>query len=398
VTSVRYLADPPSTADLVIVGGGIVGAATAFHAARAGFRPVLVERRSRLCTLTTPAAAGAFRLQFDNREEMELVRMSVELFLDFEEITGQREYRAGIRQQGYLWLTTSDEVAARQRELVARQREWGQTDIELLDGDETRRRFPHIGPNVIQARFRASDGFLDQKQVTLGLAAASGASVVTGCAVTGFDVRGNRLHGVWTSRGTIGTDRAIIAAGPFSGVLAGLAGISLPVETVVRQKVILPHLPEVPQDSPMVIDEDTGAHWRPALQGAYLLFADPATPPSPPTEDVTPEHRFAFRLLDPASPVSVARIAPFWSRVWERGAALWVMQAGQYTMTPDHRPLIGETSVEGVFVNTGYSGHGIMAGPAGSSLLAALLTGQRAPGENPFSLTRAFAQAERPIL
>jgi sarcosine oxidase subunit beta len=348
--------------------------------------------------LTTPAAAGAFRLQFDNREELELIRRSVELFLNFEEITGQSEYRSGARQQGYLWLTTSEETAARQRDLVARQHGWGQMDIELLSGDEARYRFPHIGLDVLQARFRAGDGFLDQKQVALGLAAASSADVVTGCEVTGFDIAGDRLRGVRTNRGMVATDRAVIAAGPFSGVVAALAGVSLPIETVVRQKVILPQVPNVPPDSPMVIDEDTGAHWRPALQGAYLLFTDPATPPSPPAENVTPDHRFAFRLLDPQSPISVARITPFWKEIWEHGAAHWFIQAGQYTMTPDHRPLIDQTPVEGLYVNTGYSGHGVMGGPAGSQVLASLLSGRQPPNSGPFSLCREFAPPEHAIL
>ena len=71
---------PPARAELVVIGGGVVGAATAFHASRAGLRPLIVEARPQLCTLTTPVAAGAFRLQFDDREELELVRESVELF------------------------------------------------------------------------------------------------------------------------------------------------------------------------------------------------------------------------------------------------------------------------------------------------------------------------------
>ena len=98
----RYSTDPPATADLVVIGGGVVGAATAWQAARAGLRPVIVEARPALCTLTTPVAAGAFRLQFDNLEELTLVRESVDLFLHFEERTGQRAYALNVRQQGYL--------------------------------------------------------------------------------------------------------------------------------------------------------------------------------------------------------------------------------------------------------------------------------------------------------
>jgi sarcosine oxidase subunit beta len=190
----------------------------------------------------------------------------------------------------------------------------------------------------------------------------------------------------------------VIAAGPFSGPMAELAGVHLPVTTVLRQKVVLPRVPEVPPSAPMTIDEDTGPHWRPALLGAYLLFTDPSTPPSPPLEDVTPTHRFAFQLLDPESRVSVARLTPFWKRVWERGSGIWIVQGGQYTMTPDHRPLIGSTSVQGLFVNTGYSGHGIMASPAGGRLLADLITGKMAAGENPFSPHRAFVKRGLDIL
>src|SRR5438477_9244200 len=114
---IRYLDELPGNADLVVVGGGIVGAATALYAARAGLRPVVLERRPALASLTTAAAAGGFRLQLDDEEDLRLVRGSVELFLDFEEATGQREYGAGLRQQGYLWATTSEEGAARQRRL-----------------------------------------------------------------------------------------------------------------------------------------------------------------------------------------------------------------------------------------------------------------------------------------
>jgi sarcosine oxidase subunit beta len=384
--------------DLVIIGGGVAGAATAFHAARAGLRPLLLERRSALCTLTTPASTGAFRLQFDNEEELRLVRESVELFLTFNEATGSDEYDLGIRQQGYVWCTTEDAGVARQRRLVGLQHGWGQTDIEILDGDEVRRRFPYIRDTVVGARFRAGDGFLDPKALTLGLARASGAEIRTECEVVGFDHSGGKLTAVQTTGGSIAAERAVIACGPFSGAVAGRAGVALPVGPVIRQKVILPALPEVPADAPMTIDEDIGTHWRPALRGAYLLFTDPSTPAGLPREDVPTDHRFAFRLLDPRSPVAAARIAPFWESVWARSSAHWLLQAGQYTMTPDHRPLIGETEIEGLWVNTGYSGHGIMGSPAGSRILLDALTGRISPGENPFRPDRAFLPRERDVL
>ena len=243
-----------------------------------------------------------------------------------------------MRQQGYLWVTCDAATAVWQRELVARQQRWGLDDVEILAGGEVRRRFPYIAPAAIQARFRAGDGLLDQKRAALGLAAASGATIVTGCGATGFRLAGGRLTAVETTAGLIATETAVIAAGPFAGPLAATAGLVLPLTNIRRQKVILPELPQAPSDAPMTIDDDTGTHWRPALRGAYLLGADPDTLPGPPLEDVPPDAGLALRLLDPASPLAAARIAPFWAAVWAHGGMHWAIQAGQYTMTPDSRP------------------------------------------------------------
>jgi sarcosine oxidase, subunit beta len=97
---ISYTPELPTGAELVIVGGGIAGAATAFHAARAGLRPVILERRPAVCTFTTAVAAGGFRLQLDDEEEFRLISESVDLFLHFEDVTGQREYGPDARQQG----------------------------------------------------------------------------------------------------------------------------------------------------------------------------------------------------------------------------------------------------------------------------------------------------------
>ena len=392
---IDYTPDLPQTADLVIVGGGIAGASTAFHATRAGLRPLILERRPAVCTFTTAVAAGGFRLQLDDEEEFGLISESVDLFLNFDEVTGQREYGPGVRQQGYLWATTEEGRAEAQRRLAELQRGWGLTDVEVLEGDEARRRFPFLGPEVLQARFRGDDGLLDPIGLTLGLAAASRAPVVPGCEVTGFRVGGDGLTAVDTSRGRVSTEAAVIAAGPFSGVVAAMAGVELPVTAVNRQKLVMPDVPAVPPDAPMTIDDDSGAHWRPALRGASLLFTDPSAPPAEPVEDVPTDAGFAFRLLDPDSPVSVARVVPFWREVWERGNAPWLLQAGQYTETPDRRPLIGPTAVEGLYANAGYGGRGVMGSPAGSRILVDLITGKLADPDNPYRLDRAFAERPR---
>jgi D-hydroxyproline dehydrogenase subunit beta len=393
----RYSDRLPASADLVVVGGGVIGAATAFFASRHGLSVVLIEKRAALCTLTSAASTGAFRLQFDNPEEIALVREGIEVFLNFGAVTGTG-MDLDLRQQGYLFCATSEAGAGRQKAWVAEQHAWGVSDVELIPGDEVRRRFPHIGPAVIQSRFRADDGWLDANKLTLGYAAGSGAAICLETTVTGFKRENGRVVGVETSRGAIGCGHVAIAAGPFSARIAEKAGVTIELRPTIRQKLILPEVPEVPPGAPMTIEEETAAHWRPALRGAFGIFTDPSVPPGEPLEEVPTNSDFALRLLNPASPVALARVSPFWARVWERGTANWVLQAGQYDYTRDHRPLLGPTAIGGVHLNTGYSGHGVMAGTAGSRIVADLLVGRMSQNDNPFRYDRPMAERTLDIL
>jgi glycine/D-amino acid oxidase-like deaminating enzyme len=410
----------PATADVVIVGAGVVGCATAYRAARAGFRTVVLDARPRPATLTTPAATGAYRLQFDNAEEIALVREGIELYADFAQQTGLRGYDVGLRPQGYLFCARDAAGADRQRDLVARQHAFGLTDVELLDGDETRRRFPYISPDVVSARFRAGDGFIDQVRLAWGYAlAASGgptvdrpagtqdATFVLGQRVTGLRAVGGRIVAVETHDGAVAAPIVVLATGPFLGRTAALAGIDVPIAPTRRQKVIVPDAPEVPTDAPMTIDESTGAHWRPALRGAYVLLTEAGTPPSDAAWSVPTSADFAFRLLDPASRDGVALVAPFWADVWERGVN-WVLHAGQYEYTPDHRPFVTSTPIEGLWLNGGWSGHGVMGSGGGSRLLLDGITGgatgpswglrMDGPDGNPFRLDRSMDIGRHDVL
>ena len=411
---------PPATADLVVVGAGVVGCATAFRATRAGLRTVVVDARPRPATLTTPAATGAFRLQFDNAEEVALVREGIELYQDFPDRAGLPGYDLGLRPQGYLFCARDEAAAARQRELVALQQAFGLSDVELLDGDEVRRRFPYVADSVLSARFRAGDGFIDQVKLAWGYAlAASGgpgverpagaaeATFVLGQRVTGLRTVGGRIVAIEMHDGAVAAPLVVLATGPFLGRTAALAGVDVPIAPTRRQKVIVADAPEVPQDAPMTIDEATGAHWRPALRGAYALLTERATPSADPTWTVPTSADFAFRVLDPSSEDAVAHVAPFWADIWERGVN-WVLHAGQYEYTPDHRPFIGATGVDGLWLNGGWSGHGVMGSGGGSRLLLDLMTGResgpewglRAVGRdgNPFRLDRPLSAARHDVL
>jgi sarcosine oxidase subunit beta len=410
----------PATADVVVVGAGVVGCATAFRAVRAGLRTVVIDARPRPATLTTPAATGAFRLQFDNAEEVALVREGIELYTSFAEQAGLPGYDLGIRQQGYLFCARDEIAVASQRELVARQHGFGLDDVELLDGDEARRRFPYLADTVLAARFRAGDGFIDQVRLAWGYAlAASGgpgvprqpeqaeATFAFGQRATALRIVAGRIVAVETHDGAVAAPLVVLATGPFLARTAALAGVDVPIAPTRRQKVVVPEAPEVPASAPMTIDETTGAHWRPALRGAYVLLTERDTAADEPSWSVPTSADFAFRLLDPASEDAVAHVSPFWADVWERGVN-WILHAGQYEYTPDHRPFIGPTPVDGLWVNGGWSGHGVMGSGGGSRLLLDAMTdretgptwGLRANGSegNPFRLDRELASGRHDVL
>ncbi len=329
-------------------------------------------------------------MQFDNPEEIALVRESVEFFDRFSEETGLASYDLELRHQGYLFVATSEEGQAAQASLVRAQREWGLTDVEELTGDEARRRFPYLAPEVRSARFRQEDGWLNPRRLALGLAKASGADFRTGHPVTGFELVGDRVVGVRTPAETVHAATVVLAGGPFSRAVGKLAGLDLRLVTVRRHKLVIPELPAVPADAPMTIEFETGAHWRPALRGAFALWTAPA-PPEPPVEDPPTSTDFAFGLLEPRSDHALARIVPFWKDAWASPSLDWFLQAGYYNYTPDHRPLLGPSQVPGLAINTGYSGHGIMASIGGSRRVIDAITGHLRPQDNPLRPDRVMS-------
>lgn len=374
------------------MGGGVIGCATAYFARLAGLNAVVIEKRPALATLTTPVATGAFRLQFDNQEEIELVRESVTFF---DELATRRDI--GLAHQGYLFVSRTEAGARQLKDMGERMRGWGVSDLELMDGDTARRRFPYLAPDVTAARFRQQDGWLDPRGLALALAEESGAGFATGIAVTGFVQQADRVTGVRTHQGDVSARWTMVAAGPLSGPLLRLADLELGLSTVRRQKLIVPDLPVVPKSAPMTIEVETGAHWRPGLAGAFALWTAPA-PAEPPAEDVPTSADFAFGLLDPSSNRALARVSPFWSSAWESPRLQWWLQAGQYTYTSDRRPLLGPSPLEGLAINTGYSGHGIMASIGGSRHAVDAMLGRLRPDANPFRPDRPMIQRPFDVL
>jgi sarcosine oxidase subunit beta len=375
----------PRTADVVIIGGGIIGCASAFFLSRAGLRPVIVERLPALASLATAQSMEAFRAQFAEPENLAMMSEAIQFYERFGEETGLPDCDIGLRQQGYLFLTTQEDGPARFKARVETQHALGLSDVEYLDGDEARRRFPFVTGPVTAATWRARDGWLSAHEAAYGLATASGAIQAAGCEAVDFRRNGDRVIGVETSNGPIDAGAVVLAAGPYSGKLARLLGVELPLTNLRRHRVTIGGHPLIPQDAPMTIDQDTGAHWRPESGGAALAWAQSGEQPQEPADHVHPNPDFPFEVLE-----GVSRLCDFWERVAGSLKKHQVhLGAGQYTLTPDDRPIIGpHTGVEGLFFNCGYGGHGVMAAPGGARLLADLVSGRLRDEGNAFSFRR----------
>ena len=373
------------TADVVIVGGGCMGASVAFHLARRGITDVvLVERETLLATGSTGRNAGGVRHQFSNEANIRLSIESIALLGRFEDEVGSP---IDFHQDGYLFLLSSDDSVDTFRRNVALQRSLG-VEVEWLDGDEAARRAPGLDADgVIGATFCARDGIADPNGVTMGFAKAAqaaGVAIVRDTEVTAIRVAGGRVAGVETSRGAIDTRIVVNAAGPYAKRIGAMAGVDVPVEPYRRHIFIAQDGGgwRVPANRIMVIDFESTFYFH--REGAGLLFGMGGRGETP-TFDTTVQWDFLPQVID----VAVRRLPAL------ADASISHAWAGLYEVTPDANPIIGPArGCGGLFLINGFSGHGFQHSPAAGRILADVIAG-RDPGFDltPFSADRFDAGA-----
>jgi len=374
----------PDTADAVVIGGGIVGVATAFWLSRAGLDTVLVEMRDGLSTLTTAESIESFRLQFTEPAMSALAQPSIDMFENFADVIGIPGYDIAIRHQGYLFIADDPDLVEPVKAAVEKHHSLGVTDSEFLTGDEARARFPFLAESVVAATFRQRDGWLSCHETTQGFAKGSDACFLLRTRATDILQDAQGVCGVETDRGTIATRVVVNAAGPFAGVVGRMAGLDLPLEPVRRQKAFISAKPQIPQDAPLVMDVVRDTYWRPEVGGAYIAWVNPDEPVSEPTEDVPTDRYRAAIVLE-----KLIQVCPFWEEV-----AMGLKKAdvhpsaGQYVYTPDNQPLIGPMSeLPGFYLNCGYWA-GVMLSAGAGKWVADLVTDEMDPMDNPLRFSR----------
>jgi sarcosine oxidase subunit beta len=372
------------TTDAVVIGGGIVGTATAFWLSRAGLDVVLVEMRDGLSTLTTPASAECFRAQFTEPAMVALAKPSIEMFENFAEVVGIPGYNISIKQQGYLFLTDNTKTVADLKESIDQLHKLGITDAEYLERDEIITRFPFVSASVLAANFRHRDGWLSCHETTQGFAKGCDAKFFINTKATGIQTDAKGVCGVETHRGILQTRIVVNAAGPFAAEIGRMVNLDLPLEPVRRQKVFIRTSVEVPQNAPFTIDVDNNSYWRPEPGGVIIGWVNPDEPTSRPSEKVHTDWEFPAITLE-----KVKRLTPFLQEVEKTVRQPHIhTSAGYYVYTPDDQPLIGPVpEVPGFYVNCGYWA-GVMLSPEAGKRIGDLVAGKLDPRENPLRPSR----------
>ena len=351
------------SADVVVVGGGAVGASAAYHLAAAGAGSVLLlERAEALGTGSTGRCAGGFRHQFSSRVNVLLSIESIRLITSF---TNDHGLPLDVDQDGYLFLVRSEASWAEFLAGIELQRSLG-VDVRVLTAAEAEELSPGISEEgVIGATYCPQDGIADPSGLTLGYGTAArraGAVIDVGTDVSSIDVEGGRAVGVTTKEGRIAAGAVIDAAGPWAAELARTAGVRIPLEPIPRHVLVTAPFPQAPLRRTLVIDADSTFYFH--REGAGVLMGMGARDERP-SFDLTPDERFIAEDLLPTA----VRVFPALE-----GAGISHGWVGLYEMTPDRHPIIGPApGVDGLYLACGFSGHGFQHAPIVGRLLAELI-------------------------
>lgn len=365
-------------AEIVIIGGGVVGASVAFHLAERGARDVLiVESESKQGRGSTGAATGGVRAQFETDINIKMSLYSIGFLKNW-------EHDCEYDPKGYLFFATSDEQFEYLKSNVEKQRALGVLDVEIVSAAEISRLVPGmICDDIAGGSFGRHDGFVNPLAIMRGFtdgAIRGGARIEFGSAVTGLRTEGGRITGVETADEVIECDAAVICTGARAAEIASSARIDLPVTPQRRQIVWSQTREPLSPGLPMVIDIGTGFHFRPARDFRHVLEDRNAASFGGNGRDIL------FAYPDPDEPASFitefeeAFVEKVYERARLRAGFLYESEvvrekcrAGLYENTPDHHAILGGCDIDGLYFACGFSGHGVMHSPATGRALAEII-------------------------
>jgi sarcosine oxidase subunit beta len=353
------------TADVVIIGGGIIGTSIAYHLSvkKAG-RVVLLEK-GQLGEGSTSRCVGGIRTQFSTEINIRFSLESLKSFQQFEEEFG---VDPEFKQIGYLFLGTTELELEIFRENVTLQRRFG-IPTELLGPDEIKARWPYLRTDdLLGGTYCPWDGYAGPNEILNGLvkgAKRAGVKIYEGIEATGISREKRKARGVQTKAGEISTSVIVNAGGPYAAMIGERVGLSIPVKPLRRQIFITAPFHLTDQIIPLTIDVHRGWYFRQEEKG--LLLSGPL--------DQEP----SFNLnVDYDAMVGTSENAIYRIPVLERAriARGW---AGLYEISPDHHAILGKVpDLEGLILANGFSGHGFQHSPAVGRVIAQLIVDGKA--------------------
>lgn len=351
------------TAEIVIIGGGISGLATAFNLASRGMKDVVVVERDYLMSGSTGRCGAGVRQQWGTEMNCALSKASCEIFENINEIL---DYEGDIefKQGGYLLMAITEKEVEQFKKNIELQHRMGINSV-FLTPQEALEIVPELNiEGILACAFHQKDGHVNPFHTMVAYAEAAkrhGVEIYTYTEVTGIDVQGGRVKGVQTNRGYISTNKILIAAGAWSRHVGELAGVEVPVRPERHQ--ILVTEPVNPILKPMIMSFAGNIYLQQEPGGEFIMGFGPAEHE---TYSITSTWDFIETMCKKAT-----HYLPYMKNV--RVVRQW---AGLYEMSPDAQPILGKAEeVEGVYLATGFSGHGFMFGPITGQLMAEYILG-----------------------
>ncbi|MGH3024816.1 MAG: NAD(P)/FAD-dependent oxidoreductase [Gaiellaceae bacterium] len=359
----------PGSAEVVIVGGGVMGTSVAYHLAKLGVTDVVLVERESLGSGSTSKSAGGIRAQFTDELNVQIALRSMAEFQALDRVSG-----ISYKREGYLFLLDREEDVESFRQALSMQDALG-VPSRLLSPDEVKELVPALETSdLLAASFCPIDGHASPESVVqayAGAATAQGVQILQGTTLERIAVLGDKIVSVETSAGRIRTGTVVCAAGVWSRDIGNLAGLDIPVQGEARWMHFTPEDGGLPETFPFTIDFSTGFYVH--REGKGLVFGGR----EPTIEGVASRATHRLPLL--------AEL-PIKSSWW-----------GWYEMSPDHNAVMGEASLPRRFLYaTGFSGHGFQQSPAIGEHLAELVVGKPPTLDlSPLSLDRFAGGGER---
>jgi heterotetrameric sarcosine oxidase beta subunit len=355
----------PDAVDVIVVGAGIMGLATAYHLAKDHApRRILVLDQSYLCGGASGRNGGGVRAQWSSEANVRLMQESLQLCKEF---AHEHRINTWFRQGGYLFLARDEQRAAELEKSVALQRRLG-LETRSIDGNEAQRIVPQLEPSgVLSASFNPTDAVVFPWPFVWGYAEgarALGVELHTFCRVHAVELTAGRVSGVVTERGPVRAPIVVDACGALSPELARTVGVEL--GTKPHRHEICASEPLKPFLGPLVADLGSGLYFSQSTRGE--IVGGIGNSKTPPGDSQASSIRFLAlysRALIGACPsLSSLKIQRQW--------------AGLYDLSPDHAPIVGPVDeAPGFFLASGFMGHGFMMAPAvGRRLARAIATGE----------------------